>query len=485
MTIGRKILGGYALMLVLLILVAAMAFRSLQSLEESYTGFLDVDMQSVVAATALADEAAVQIAHYRGILAYPEELNRFSGELRESHQRFGVLLEKVRSFSRSDEGRRLVGEIAAAHDRMQEGQEEGIRRIGAGDREGALALGATLVPLSAAVQERTSAYIDLQQELLTEARRAAASAARNTRLQLVGMSILAIALAVLLGTFLARSVTGQLRETINQLSASSAEILATTSQVAAGAAETATSVSQTTATVEEVKQTAQLSNQKARYVSDSAQKASQVAQSGRGAVEGTVEGMQRIQEQMESIAETIVRLSEQSQSIGQMIATVNDLAEQSNLLAVNAAIEAARAGEHGKGFAVVAQEIRSLADQSKQATAQVRTILGEVQKATSAAVLATEQGHKAVGTGVRQSGEAGESIRLLADSIMDAAQAATQISASSQQQMVGMDQVALAMENIKQASLQNVAATRQAEAAAQSLHQLGQRLTAVIEGQSR
>ena len=273
-----------------------------------------------------------------------------------------------------------------------------------------------------------------------------------------------------------RRTTQEIHEGVSVLASSASEILAATTQVAAGAAETATAVSETTATVEEVKQTAQVSSQKAKYVSESAQKVTQVSQAGRKSVEEATQGMHRIQEQMESIAGSIVRLSEQSQAIGEIIATVNDLTEQSNLLAVNAAIEAARAGEQGKGFAVVAQEVKSLAEQSKQATAQVRTILGDIQKATGAAVLATEQGSKAVEAGVKQSAEAGESIRLLAEGIAEAAQAATQIAASSQQQMAGMDQVALAMENIKQASSQNVAGTQQAEVAAQQLHELGQRL---------
>jgi methyl-accepting chemotaxis protein len=277
-----------------------------------------------------------------------------------------------------------------------------------------------------------------------------------------------------------RRTTREINEGVGVLASSSSEILAATTQVASGAAETATAVSETTATVEEVKQTAQVSSQKAKYVSESAQKVAQVSHAGRKSVESTIQGMQRIQEQMESIAESIVRLSEQSQAIGEIIATVNDLAEQSNLLAVNAAIEAARAGEQGKGFAVVAQEVKSLAEQSRQATAQVRSILTDIQKATGAAVLATEQGGKAVEAGVKQSAEAGESIRLLAEGIAEAAQAATQIAASSQQQMVGMDQVALAMDNIKQASVQNVSGTKQAEVAARQLHELGQRLSAMI-----
>jgi methyl-accepting chemotaxis protein len=277
-----------------------------------------------------------------------------------------------------------------------------------------------------------------------------------------------------------RRTTSELSEAVNMLASSGSEILAATTQVASGAAETGTAIAQTTTTLEEVKQTALVSSQKAKFVADTAQKATLIGQAGRRAVEATAAGMQRIQTQVESIAESVVRLSEQGQAIGEIIATVNDLAEQSNLLSVNAAIEAAKAGEQGKGFAVVAQEVKSLAEQSKQATAQVRTILGDIQKATTAAVLATEQGSKAVEAGVAQSAEAGESIRQLADSVVEAAQAATQISASSQQQLVGTDQVVLAMENIKQASAQNVAGTKQTELAARNLHELGLRLKQLV-----
>jgi methyl-accepting chemotaxis protein len=263
-----------------------------------------------------------------------------------------------------------------------------------------------------------------------------------------------------------RTQTLAIQEGVNVLASSSAEILASTTLVASGATETASAVSETTATVEEVKQTSQLASQKVRLVAESAQQSLQVSLQGRKSVDEAVLGMNRIREQMETIAESIVTLSEQGQAIGEIIATVNDLAEQSNLLAVNAAIEAAKAGEHGKGFAVVAHEVRSLAVQSKEATSQVRMILNDIQKATNVAVMATEQGSKAVEAGERLSGEAGEAIRTLADSIAEAANASTQIAA---------------MENIKEASTLSVTSTRQAEQSAQNLHELGQKLKGLVE----
>lgn len=278
-----------------------------------------------------------------------------------------------------------------------------------------------------------------------------------------------------------RSITSEIQEGVNVLAASASEILASTAQVAAGAVETATAVSQTTATVEQVKQTAQLTSEKSRYVSESSSRAAQISSGGRKAVDELIESMTGIRDQMESIATRVVNLSDHTQAIGDIIMTVDDLAEQTNLLAVNAAIEAAKAGEQGKGFAVVAQEIRNLAEQSKQATAQVRSILTEIQKATAATALAAEQGSRTVDAGFKRSTDAKDAIRQLTDSIAVASQAATQIAASSQQQTIGMEQVVLAMGSIRQASQQNAASTKQAEAAARSLYELGQKLKQIVE----
>ncbi|MDR3603170.1 MAG: methyl-accepting chemotaxis protein [Desulfomonilaceae bacterium] len=273
-----------------------------------------------------------------------------------------------------------------------------------------------------------------------------------------------------------RQQTREILDGVNILMSSSTEISATTSELAASASETSSAVSETTTTVEELKQTVNLSSEKAKSVSDRSQMTFQVAQGGKRATEETVSRMNLIKGQMESIGETVVRLSEQSLSIEEIIAAVKDLAEQSKLLAVNASIEAARAGEQGKGFAVVAQEIKSLADQSKQATDQVRTILEDIRASISAVVMATEQGNKAVDAGSKQSREAGTAIDEVTKSVHEAAQALTVVVASSEQQSVGVEQVSSAMDSIDQAMRQNVEGTRQLETAARNLEQLGQRL---------
>jgi methyl-accepting chemotaxis protein len=268
---------------------------------------------------------------------------------------------------------------------------------------------------------------------------------------------------------------------VNVITSTSAQILTSTTQIGTGSAETASAISETTTTVEEVRQAAVLSSEKAKNLSDTASRVVQVSLDGRKAVDETFEEMTKISKQMDEIAQTVILLSEQSQAIGGIIASVTDLASQSNLLAVNAAIEAAKAGEQGKGFSVVAQEIRNLAEQSKQATLQVRKILNDIQKATSAAVLATEQGNRAVEAGVKKSVQAGEAIRTLSETSGTVFQVTTQIVVSNQQQLIGMDQIGMAMQNINQAGLDTAVSMNQTEEALKNLQDLGQILKEQVE----
>ena len=278
-----------------------------------------------------------------------------------------------------------------------------------------------------------------------------------------------------------RDMNSRIQQGALTLASSIDQIMVIMHQVAASTTETATSVSETATTVEEVKQTAYVANQNAHQVADNSQRTVQVSQSGEQAVEGTLIGIQHVRDQMESIAHSVVKLGEQTQTISEIIATVNDIAEQSNLLAINAAIEAAKAGEAGKGFAIVAREVRQLAERSKHATAQVHTILSDIQKAAHVARLVTEQGTQSAELCATQAIQAGESIRALSKSITDSAQSVTKIAASSHQQLIGMDQVMTAMNSIKLASTQNIDGMKQIETAIRDVHTVGQTLKELVE----
>ncbi|MEN6619165.1 MAG: methyl-accepting chemotaxis protein [Rikenellaceae bacterium] len=280
--------------------------------------------------------------------------------------------------------------------------------------------------------------------------------------------------------YMIKKITEELVSGVSVLANSSAEILGTVNEISTSATETATAVSETTTTIEEVRQTAMIANQRAQSLIESSQKAADSADKGKESVVNVIDAIMKIDHQMNIISETVVKLSEQNKTIGEITSTVSDIADQSNLLAVNAAIEAAKAGEHGRGFTVIAQEIRSLADQSKKATKQVKEILEDINKSVSQAVGVTDQGAKTVENGLKLVRQSGDVIDLLSENVEETAQASMQISSSNQQQMAGMDQIVPAMENIKIASKQNVKGIQQAQSASQDIHNLGQALKKVI-----
>jgi methyl-accepting chemotaxis protein len=293
-------------------------------------------------------------------------------------------------------------------------------------------------------------------------------------LLLINMSIAIFILRML------RKITSEIRSGIEILAGSSANILTTFTDMSTGASETAAAVSETTATIEEVRQTATLSNQKAKSLIESSQKVSNSAEKGKNSLSEVMNGMELIDVHMKKISETVIKLSEQNRRIGEITSSVSDIADQSNLLAVNAAIEAAKAGEHGRGFTVVAQEIRNLADQSKRATIQVKEILNEVNKSVNKAVEATDDATKTVETGKELVTQSGEVIEILSENIEEAGEVSLQISSSNHQQMAGMDQIVPAMENIKKASEQNVAGMQKAQKATHEIHNLGQSLKRIL-----
>ena len=269
-------------------------------------------------------------------------------------------------------------------------------------------------------------------------------------------------------------------EFVNQLAGTTSEILVSTTQQVASAQEQGSAVAETVSTIEEISQMSEEAAGRARAVSESARHSEEMGKNGRRAVDEAVSAMGVVREQVESTATRILALAEQAQAIGDIITTVNDISEQTHMLALNASIEASRAGEHGRGFAVVAAEVKALADQSKKSTAQVRQILGQIQKATQSAVMTTEEGTKSVNSATRVVSQAGLTIQSLGELLVQASLTAAQIAASANQQATGIGQIRQAMRDVNQATQQGLISSRQTERAMQDINAMGQKLKGLL-----
>jgi methyl-accepting chemotaxis protein len=478
-TIGRRIAAGYAVLIVLLVAMAVVATLALRSSREDFTSALDtVETRAIKGTDSLqgADAAMVTFLNFllRGDETLIETINeRFTAartvtaDLRDS----SITPAQVAGWT--DAARQLNTWNTAA--------QEAIEAKQAGREAEALRVyNEQVIPIRRSQRNLVVELVTAERKRAAATADAASDSASRSIWLLLVVSGAALILGILIAWGLARAVTRHLQDVVATLAAASTGILTATAQQASGAAEEESAIHQTTTTADEVRQTVALTTEKARAVAKEVRETAEISRDGRRAVDESVRGTQEARASMEALAERILTLSEQAQAIGEILRTVNGLAEQTNLLSVNAGIEAAKAGDAGRGFAVVAGEVKSLAAQSRQATAQIRDILGEIQTATQAAVMAAEQGVKASEAGEAITSEAGEAIRQLGERLAQSADAAQQILASSQQQMTGIDQVALAMQNIRQASAQNMASTRQVEQAARELDGLSKRLTELV-----
>ena len=377
-----------------------------------------------------------------------------------------------------------VGRIATAAERLTAGDLSQRAEVTSGDELGVMATSFNdmAARLQELLEEERRSREELERAVADYSRFAAAVANGDLTARLSGNGNGTLAgLTSDLNTMVAslRELSEEVQSGAQSIGSAATEILATVSQHSSSATQQSAAISETSATVEEIRAAAEQVADKARDVGQRSQLSVEASSGASTAVEDIMTGMAGIRQRVQAIASQILDLSEQTQRIGEITGTVDDIADQSNLLALNATIEAAKAGEHGKGFAVVADEVRNLADQSKQAAAQVRSILGDIRKGTDGAVMTTEQGSRSVEEGASLAERAGALIEQLAEVIEEGAEASQQITASTNQQRIGMDQIAQAMMDINQATTQFVAGAEQSRSAASDLSRLAEKLQAL------
>ncbi len=265
-----------------------------------------------------------------------------------------------------------------------------------------------------------------------------------------------------------RTIIGQVACTSTQVASAANQLHTTAERIATGAEEVAAQSGTVATAGEEMSATSSDIARNCQGAADGAQLASQAAQNGAEVVDKTVQVMGQIAEKVQETAGTVASLGARSDQIGAIIGTIEDIADQTNLLALNAAIEAARAGEQGRGFAVVADEVRALAERTTRATREIGEMIKAIQNETKGAVAAMEQGVRQVDTGTTEAARSGEALREILHQINDVAMQVSQIATAAEEQTATTAEISSNMQQITEVVLQtSVGAQESATAAAQ------------------
>lgn len=267
---------------------------------------------------------------------------------------------------------------------------------------------------------------------------------------------------------------GELATVVEQLRASSEE-------QSAGVNQQAVALHQAEQTVGEIRRGSHLTAEKATQLAASATRAEEVGRQGSQAIERTLSNLEAIRSEVSEMAQRILTLDARTREVSGIVDTVKTLADQSNLLAVNAAIEAVRSGEHGKGFGVVAREVRNLADQSIQATLRIRGVLDGVSESMREAAKVSEQGEERVKASVEAVRVYGEQMQQMAGIISDTSTSVRQITAAVTQQDAGTSQMAVAIQELSAQMQNTLKVVQETQSVTQSVQSLAESMSTVAQ----
>lgn len=483
-TFGKKIGVGFAASLALTAVVAGVAIWSLGRVT---TVKDEVINQTAPNLSDLTEMSLLQELAGRSVGEYARDgAERDLERLRAAQARRNELLRALPERMLTDEGRvrarQIEGQVQALQGiadrviaaRTTQTGADGAVRIKADEYDPAEAT------LALALRSFRD-YLEGQQRASTESSTAVADTAVVVTWAL---AIAALLVGVIVSVLLVRTLAQQIGAAIQHVHSSSTELQASAGQQAASAKEQATATSEISTTINELLATT-------RQVAESAQRVARVADEAASSARGGNDTMSQAQSaaglvrrQINLMVDHMLELGRKSQQIGGILELINELAEQTNILAINASIESAGAGESGRRFAVVADEIRNLADRVGGSAKEVRALIEEIRAAVNATVMATEDGSKAVERAVGRFDELAATFARIGLQVGTTSEAAQEIEMSTKQQATAVEQVDGAVTNIAQSARQTESSAQITLQTSSQLTELSRRLALLIRSEA-
>jgi len=479
-TIGRKIAFGFALSLLALLVVGSVSYRSVKILIEASTDVAQANQVQRTLANLLSHMKDAETGQ-RGFVITDDDsyLEPYNNALVEVPKDLAALITQISASPETQADLETLN--TQVNDKLAELARTIATRRTAGFEATQKIVMSNLGKNYMDEIRRIVGKLDLaQQQILANKAEEVKGAAAGAIATVIVGTALGICIVAVVGAGIVLSLNRQIGTAVGDMESSSTELQAAAQQQATGAKEQATAMSEIATTISELLATSRQIADSARQVSEIADKTAVSTRLGDATAQKARESVGGIQRQVELIVSHMLDLGKKSQQIGSVLDLINELAEQTNILAINATIEAAGAGDSGRRFAVVADEIRKLADRVAGSTKEIRLLIDEVRAAVNTTVMATEAGSKAVDAGFLHVGDATASFSAIAGLVETTTAAAQEIGLSTKQQASAIEQVNVAISNVSQTARESETSTTQTLQTAAQLSGLSRDLSRLI-----
>jgi CHASE3 domain sensor protein len=463
-----RILLGYSVPILLLVLVSLAVYASLMSYKKAHW-----QTNQSIATFNKSQAMFLSVANLRmftrGYLLLKKD--RSINNYNDTKKRLQEISLSLSTFIKDEQQRELLARILEENRQIVTVSDELISLVKQGNSAEALAKYETdnVANPAAEISELGATFDQRETALLEAAQKEEETALANIGLSLLLGVVATLTLSVISGLLIANGITRYVGSAINAMSSTATEIAATVSQHERTVSQQAAMVNETTATIQELGVSSRQTSEQASSAAEVAQRSLRATEEGTGIVQQAIDGMDTLGAKVGLISERILKLGEQTSLLGNLANMVKDLSGEINMLALNAAVEAARAGEHGKGFAVVAGEIRKLAKESKRSAEQSNTIISEIQKTTNATILGSEEGAKVVGEVTGLARNVGALFDSLSESANNTYENAQQVMLNAKQQGMAIGQVVEAMTVLNSGARETAAGILQTKAGVDQL----------------